>query len=100
MTQRPAPMCEGCLHRRPDISEADPGPLKKVCDAFPDGIPEPIWMNEADHRDPYPGDDGLRFSPRSIADDERVNDLWMLLNDEPTGEPVTILGRIRDVFRT
>ena len=32
--------------------------------AFPDGIPRAIRRNEADHRDPYPGDDGIRFLPK------------------------------------
>lgn len=31
------------------------------CDAFPAGIPEAIIDSEADHREPYDGDGGLRF---------------------------------------
>lgn len=31
------------------------------CAAFPDGIPRQILTGEADHRDPFPGDGGIRF---------------------------------------
>jgi len=32
-----------------------------TCDAFPDGIPEVIHDDRFDHRNPYPGDHGIRF---------------------------------------
>lgn len=51
------PICYNCKHRQ--ISTA--GPF--FCDAFPDGIPGEIINNVADHREAFPGDDGIRFDP-------------------------------------
>jgi hypothetical protein len=38
------------------------------CDAFPDGIPDEIYLGDFDHRNPYPNaenptDNGIRFEP-------------------------------------
>jgi hypothetical protein len=35
----------------------------RKCAAFPDGIPDEIEYNWVDHREPYPGDHGIRFEP-------------------------------------
>ena len=32
-----------------------------VCVAFPDRIPDEILLNLHDHKQPYPGDGGIRF---------------------------------------
>ena len=31
------------------------------CDAFPDGVPDAIFLGGFDHREEYPGDGGIRF---------------------------------------
>jgi hypothetical protein len=56
------PLCEFCQNRFSD------GTLR--CRAFPDGIPEPIITQEADHRLPYAGDNGIRFETDGTSEDE------------------------------
>lgn len=55
--------CYHCKH-----FEATGMPM--ACTAFPKGIPEAILLGEHDHRNPYPGDHGIRFTP--IEKKERV----------------------------
>jgi len=45
--------CVACRHNRYD----------GTCRAFPSGIPMVILTNRHDHREPYPGDHGVRFAP-------------------------------------
>ena len=35
-----------------------------TCRAFRDRIPDPIFLNQVDHREPFQGDDGIRFKPK------------------------------------
>lgn len=48
-------VCSLCKHLRIDQG--------RTCDAYPkrDNIPMEIWMGENDHRQPFPGDHGIRF---------------------------------------
>ncbi len=33
------------------------------CPAFPERIPDAVWDGRHNHREPYPGDHGVRFEP-------------------------------------
>jgi hypothetical protein len=39
------------------------GDPQQICNAYPDGIPEAIWWNRVDHRQPQPGDHGIGWEP-------------------------------------
>lgn len=54
MTVRP-PVCLDCKHYRPAEATA--------CDAFPDRIPDIVWLGGDRHTSPIPGDHGIRFEP-------------------------------------
>lgn len=49
------PQCFSCKH----LKEGAP----PHCTAFPQGIPLIILENKADHRKPFPGDNGIHFEP-------------------------------------
>jgi len=70
VTSRPPPQCLLCTHFRSPLT----GAPEQTCDAYPDGIPDPIWNNHADHRQPQDGDQGITWEsdrpfPEWILDD-------------------------------
>jgi len=50
-----SPMCVDC------ILLYNSG-IERMCKAFPNGIPDEIWIGTISHRRPYPGDGGLTYS--------------------------------------
>ena len=54
-------MCVDCIHFKFDLEDND---IPLHCDAFPDGIPDEIIWEGADHHKPYPGDHGIQFEPK------------------------------------
>lgn len=68
MISRPPSQCLSCKHwisplDRKDDNARGPEPTQ-VCAAYPladGGIPDDIWWNRADHRNPQSGDHGLRW---------------------------------------
>lgn len=54
MTKYAAPMCMTCKHLASEARGME-------CAAFLDGIPDAIISSAFDHRQPYPGDRGIRY---------------------------------------
>ena len=70
MTSRPPAQCLSCRHwtsplDRTDASAPDP---TQTCTAFPEAIPDDIWWNRVDHRQPHEGDRGVRWESLDGAD--------------------------------
>ncbi len=68
----PLNLCQSCKRRRYEDSCVVPMPA--ICEAFPKGIPDEILVNQADHRNRYPGDHGLIFV--LAAGDEDLYQAW------------------------
>ncbi len=61
-------VCSRCAHNFPrpasEFTSADP---TGRCKAFPNGIPFDIWTGKNKHDSPYPGDNGITFTPVDIS---------------------------------
>lgn len=78
---RPMAQCGACVHYLSPLDRDDNQPgddegsaLGQVCDAFPAGIPDAIWGNHADHRQPLPGDNGIVWESNGLAFPEYAMD--------------------------
>lgn len=62
-----------------DRSEDDDDDPRLMCTAYPDGIPDPILENKADHRKPIDGDSGIQYEndPRFVLTDEGADELFV-----------------------
>ncbi len=58
MASWPAPMCLECVHYNQQSID------RLGCKAYPRAIPAAIIKGEHDHRQPYKGDNGIRFKAR------------------------------------
>lgn len=56
-------ICTKCTHLNLESTRTD----KKICNAFPDGIPAEIWSGKNNHKQPYPGDNGIRFKLKKFT---------------------------------
>jgi hypothetical protein len=61
-------LCTVCVHFSND-EETD----KPICIAFPGRIPKEILPDAFDHRNEYPGDGGIRFTPDGPVDQDVID---------------------------
>lgn len=67
----PESQCMRCIHLDPRWTRVivgsydDPLAFETFrCSAFPDGIPQDFVARHFDHQHPYPGDNGIQFTPK------------------------------------
>jgi hypothetical protein len=67
------PICTLCKHLDRKNENA------YTCAAFPSGIPEIIYMNQTDHRQPISGDNGITFEKRPDVTDAKLSALLSMI---------------------
>lgn len=65
-------ICVDCVHFRAE-EEDDSASMPATCTAFPSGIPDEIGRAGFDHRNPFPGDNGIMFTPREGVDPAAID---------------------------
>ncbi len=68
-------MCDVCA-----LWDMNPDTGEMACQAFPAGIPDEIRLGKFDHRQPFPGDNGVLFTPDP---DERPGVIAEVLEQYP-----------------
>jgi hypothetical protein len=65
----PVIQCATCVHFHAENMKGE------TCNAFPNGIPEVIYLGEHDHRLPFEGDNGIRYTQIVYTgeDDEEID---------------------------
>lgn len=61
-----------------------------ACAAFPEGIPAALLQGSVDHRQPYPGDQGIRFEPDWDAPREALALLTSVPGEGSPRQPVLL----------
>jgi hypothetical protein len=64
VTTAPIPLCESCARLGPGSDG-----VGFACAAFPDGIPDEIFVEGFDHRRAFPGDGGVLYEAGSAPGD-------------------------------
>ncbi|NCC95668.1 MAG: hypothetical protein EOM02_02400 [Synergistales bacterium] len=74
-------ICDLCSRR-------ESGKDARECEAFPDGIPPEISRGYFDHRESYPGDNGIRFEPCTPMSEEDQERFFGKLSKIPSKKPI------------